>query len=123
MTSSAIIVKTDPNEDLYLVWNRVSDGPEFAGDKLALTRYLTQQHNASDNEIKERINRANLQGTSVRITQGAWRYGAPDGHWKCAGFVYNQQGWLPRARLTAFARALIANEDETVYLDLFDEEP
>lgn len=121
--SSSIVVKCEPNEDVYLVWNRVADGPEFAGNRLALVSYLRSSTRDSEDEIKQRVNRAELQGTSIRLPDvNAWRHGAPDGHWHDSGFVYDQQGWLPRNRFLQFALAIINDEDETVYLEPFDDD-
>lgn len=120
--SSAIVIKCHVNEDVYMVWNRVADGPEFAGNKLALAAYLHRDPNVAEEDIKARINRAELQGTSIKMTPDIWKYGAPDGHWNDSGFVYDQQGWLPRDRFYDFALAIINEEDELVFLDPFEDD-
>lgn len=125
--ASGIVVKCDPTEDLYLVWNRVADGPEFVGDRMALMQYLgsgrTEPTQNGEETIQERIRRADTTGTSCRPDPNPNVSVYPlDGSWEDSGFVYDQRGWLPRERLSDFARAILDNQDELVYLDPFDDD-
>ena len=94
----AYIVKDKPDEDFYVMWSSVVDAPTFCGTRAEMEqcRWFGPGDVAS-----ERFARADKYGTSAQW--GADRPGAeivrPYGWSDTEGFIYQQQGWLRRARL------------------------
>ena len=99
-------------------WSSIVDAPTFVGDRAETLAYLTRR---SDQEpcpscgydpTAARLDRADKQGTSSK--EAGWGHG-----WDSRGALFNQRGYLPRARFEAFARAAAA-DDEPAMLALLD---
>ena len=94
----SFVVKVAPDVDQYVVWSTVTESPHAWGTRDEIAEYLTseagqQVHEYQPPPIEERFARADLNGTSA--FHGG--YG-----WEDAGIIFEQRGWLPRARLAGF---------------------
>lgn len=91
MFPSCEVIKPSRDEDFYVGWSRNPDAPVIAGTRAEM---LAADCPAS------RLRRADENGTSYRT--------AADGcSWDSRGLVAEQRGFLPRANLAAYTRALI----------------
>lgn len=80
------IVKTNKDEDFYVVWSEIVDSPLYWGTR----DQLVAQYDLAD---PERFERADKAGTSS--------FNPAFGGWDDSGFIYEQIGWLPRHNLKA----------------------
>lgn len=78
-----LVLRTRPDADLYVIWSVRADGPMWIGPEAELVEVLGAEH-------ADRLDRARVTGTSSALGEGGWDY---------SGFVADQLGWLPRARL------------------------
>jgi len=102
------VIKPSRDEDFYVGWSRNPDAPVIAGTRAEM---LAADCPAS------RLRRADEAGTSYRA--------AADGcSWDDAGLVAEQRGFLPRANLAAYTRALMEDRaaDAWDLLEPFDGE-
>ena len=97
----SLIVKAAPDQDLYCEWSTIVDAPTFIGTRSEILDYIhAHQDSKPHAPAWERLERADEAGTSARY--GKLPYA---GSWDDAGFVVEQRGWLPRAKLTEFLTA------------------
>ncbi len=110
-----IILKVDPDRDLYVEWSSVVESPTYIGTRAEFLAYLT--HEIPDgysplpgNSPEDRLARADETGTSAC-------YGTPPhfGAFDAGGFIVEQRGVLPRADLGRFVDALLAENETTAY--------
>lgn len=91
------IVKVNPDEDLYVEWSTVVDGPIVWGTRDEITEYLIdsseKKREYATPEVADRMRRADEYGSSA--LQG-------DFQWGDDFIMYQQKGWMPRKRLLAF---------------------
>jgi hypothetical protein len=100
-----LIICTEPGKDEFVYWSTIADGPMGFGTREELQRQIRRLKGSSGGEADdERFDRAAELGSSMKAEAEYC-----EGHWDDSGFVYNQQGWLPRDRMGAFMR--LYNED------------
>jgi hypothetical protein len=107
------IIKVARDVDLYMEWSSIVDAPTFVGTRAETLAYLTRQADPTlrdEYQPPARLARADRTGTS------AFAMGSD---WNDTGHIYEQRGFLPRARFEAFARAAAA-DDESAMLALLD---
>jgi len=101
------IVKVDQDTDLFVEWSTVVEAPCFWGSRAAMEAagYAT-----------DRLDRAEATGSSCAGDISGWYTWGE-------GFIYDQQGWLPRARLAELTARLGADRraDCTDLLDPFED--
>ena len=108
------IMKASPTDDLYCEWSSIVEAPTWIGTRSELIAYLSEHRFEGDRcqahapeEAEARIARVDQTGTSVRFRIGPHI----EGSWDDEGIIYQQQGMLPRSRLTAFLRRFIGASD------------
>lgn len=113
-----IIVKPERETDFYVAWSSMVEAPTCWGPREYVAREMACW-DGPEAAAPERFDRADQTGTSARYPSGD----APEGGWDDRGFIYQQQGWLPRARLTALCERLGADEraDVSDLLDPFED--
>lgn len=102
----SFIIKVAPDEDLYLEWSTIVEAPTAVADRAEMLKHLTTggwRGPTEPSAAEERLARADRTGTSM--------LDCDFGGWDCAGEIYMQQGFLPRARMGEFARRLLADEN------------
>jgi hypothetical protein len=108
------IVKVAPDEDRYVEWSTIVDAPLGWGTRAEMVNDLVRMSEKKEEfarvEAEKRLLRADVHGSSSFIS---------DGGWDDAGFVVEQRGWLPRARLGAFLDSF-DEAHETFDYDLLD---
>ncbi|QAY70005.1 hypothetical protein [Xylanimonas protaetiae] len=97
------IIKADPDTDLFVEWSTVVEAP---------TRWGTRAQLEAAGFDADRLDRAATKGSSCRGDIADWYVWGE-------GFIYQQQGWLPRARLAALVERLGSDEHANV-TDLLD---
>lgn len=110
-----ILIKTAPDTDLYVVWSTSAEGPIFVGDRYAAVergwREWRREHPhcvpAPGYGPAAEVERADETGTGA---EDPAYYG-----WDTAGLIFAQQGWLPRGRLTDFAKAADVDDEPAMY--------
>lgn len=116
---ASIVVKASPDEDLYVYWSSITESPVFVGKRAEMLEYLALHERKPSDMPEVRVARADQCGTSALYpTRPPY-----DGAWEDSGFIVEQRGWLPRARLGEFAR-LYAADDAACYalLEPFEDE-
>lgn len=110
----SFIVKVAPDEDRYVEWSTIVDAPLGWGTRSEMVNDLVRMSEKKEEfarpEAEKRLLRADIHGSSSFIS---------DGGWDDAGFVVEQRGWLPRARLGAFLDSF-DEAHETFDYDLLD---
>ena len=116
------IIKCAPDEDLYIEWSSIVEAPTAVGTRAEMLEYLpTGAHENCPtcrcNPGAERLERADRTGTSGLDGWGC--------DWTSGGLIYQQRGYLPRARFAEFARRFLADDEASMValLDPFDDEP
>lgn len=114
----SFIMKAAKDRDLYCEWSSIVESPTFIGDREATRKRFGEA----------RVARADEHGTSALgfFSSGDYPPSELDGAWEDTGFVVEQRGWLPRARVPEFLEALLGDDQEKAYalLDPFeDDEP
>jgi len=101
-----LLVKAAKDQDTYVGWSTVADGPKGVWSRETATEYGWP---------KTYLDRADATGTSARDGDGAW-----DDN----GFVAEQRGWLPRARIGDYAVEYLHGDRQAAYalLEPFDGE-
>lgn len=105
------IIKVSPDRDLYMEWSSIVEAPTFFGTRAETAVYLAEPKQglhettiAHEDAVEQRLARADLTGSSAYSPLGC--------DWDDHGEIYQQQGYLPRARFGEFAdRFLAAGED------------
>ncbi len=82
-----LIVKASPSLDQYVGWSNVAEGPTGVWSRETALEYGFPP---------SWLDRADANGSNAT---GDYRAG----HWDDSGFVAEQRGWLPRARLGEYA--------------------
>lgn len=103
------IVAVEPDRDLFVWWSGVCDAPKGMGTQEELTG-LIRSYAYSSEADEERFDRARATGCSAMWPSPEdpiYSYGD-------AGFVAEQRGWLPRARLEEYCQ-LRLTEDEKAF--------
>jgi oligoribonuclease (3'-5' exoribonuclease) len=103
-----LIVKAAPDKDMYIGWSNVCEMPVGVWSRETAIAYGFPP---------SRLDRADENGSSD-LSCG-------DGHWDDKGFIAEQRGWLPRARLGDYAVEYLHGDREAAYalLEPFDSEP
>jgi len=109
-----VLIKPDRDRDLYIGWSNVVEGP---------VGMWTRAEALAEGCAPSRLRRVDETGTSQRRDPMSSYDGVLDGAWDDKGFVAEQRGWLPRARLAAYAIALFEdrNDDAWDLLEPFDD--
>lgn len=120
------IIKAAPDLDVYMEWSTVVEAPTFIGSRTAILTHL--HHIASrgrreGDSPEDRVRRADDTGTSALPNPKLPSCAEPlEGAWDDAGFIVEQRGWLPRARLATFlALYLVSRHKAYQQLDPLDE--
>jgi len=113
----SIVLKATPDRDLYCYWSSVVEAPVFIGTRAEISAHLVQ--GSANPEVEARMARADRVGTSALY----FDTDPQDGAWESTGFIYQQQGFLPRSRLAALLDMLAVDEraDATDLLDPFED--
>lgn len=113
----AYIVKDKPDVDFYVMWSDIVESPTFAGTRAEMEAcdYFTPADVAP-----ERFDRADQYGTSCHALLGdeSLRFY----RWDSNGFVFEQKGFLPRARLRELCERLSAERDVSDLLEPFEDD-
>ncbi len=101
------IIKVSPDEDLYLEWWSVVEAPIRVGTRAELAAYLNEPRRGevwpTEEEVERRLRQADETGSSAHRPFGCT--------WGSRGEMYQQRGFLPRARMAEFARRLLDDID------------
>lgn len=97
-TLRCLIVKAAKDRDLYVGWSTIADGPTGA---------WTREEALAYGFPRSRLDRADTNGSSD-LSCG-------DGHWDDSGWVAEQRGWLPRARLGDYAQLYLAGNEDAAF--------
>jgi hypothetical protein len=101
------IIKMDPDEDLYLEWSSVVEAPTFVGTRVEMATYLNEPRRGefwyTEEQVEALLQRADEHGSSAYRPFGCT--------WGSPGEMYQQQGFLPRARMGEFACRLLNDQD------------
>lgn len=110
-----IVIKAAPDRDLYVGWSNVVEAPTWVGTRAQALEYGCPE---------SRLRRADETGTSQRRDPMSSYTGPLDGAWDDTGFIAEQRGFLPRARLGDYAVAYAEGRMEDCWdmLEPFDEE-
>lgn len=100
------IIKPTPDDDRYVLWSSVAEGPVFVGTRADMLDHLGP--GPTDNPTERRLKRADLAGTS-RV----------DGEYGWGDFViFEQRGIVDCSKLGELARAVLVDRDRDAALDL-----
>ncbi len=113
-----IILKTSPEENLYVIWNPLTDGHEFIGNTKELEIYLSSQPDFSKDSFEDLLEYVNRTGTSEDDTS----YGG----WKDTGFIVQSNyypedfsaephRWVDRNNIGKHVQALESQKWEEAY--------
>lgn len=110
------IMKAAPDENLYVEWSSIVEAPTWLGSRAELAEYLSEHRfdgmgsctAHSPDELEQRLARVDATGTSIAFRIGKYI----EGSWEDDGTIYQQQGWLPRSRLSEFLHRFLASPDE-----------
>jgi hypothetical protein len=116
------IVKCDPDQDFYVMWSSIVDAPTAWGSRTEIEAPSWLEPAAI---AAERFHRADEYGTSAQ-----WGADQPGTAiirpyaWDSDGFIYLQQGLLPRARLRELCERLEKDDqaDVTDMLEPFEDD-
>lgn len=103
---SHIIIKVSPDVDRYVEWSTVLDGPTAIGTRADMLREIMATNDQPAGDIEKRLRRADMTGTSAVGTFELF------GSWSDTGFVVENRGWLPRAKLGEFLDLYDLDEDD-----------
>lgn len=90
----AIILKTSPEENLYVVWNMTADGHEFIGTNDELEDYLKFYRPTQAEDFEDLLEYINSTGTSADDSS----YGG----WEDTGFIVQSNYYPESFPATAF---------------------
>lgn len=93
-----LIVKAAPGKDMYVGWSNVVEAPTGVWSRETALAYGFP---------RSRLDRADANGSSD-LSCG-------DGHWDDKGFIAEQRGWLPRARLGDYAIEYLKGDRQAAY--------
>ncbi|UQA91215.1 hypothetical protein [Streptomyces halobius] len=93
-----LIIKAARDRDLYVGWSNVAEGPTGAWTRAEALAYGFP---------RSRLDRADANGSSD-LPCG-------DGHWGDKGFIAEQRGWLPRARLADYAQHYLSGNENAAF--------
>lgn len=101
-----VLYKQSPDEDLYIGWSTMAEGPKIVGTRQDMLDY---------GYSPERIGRADKTGTSSMIG---------DGTWDDDSYIAEQRGILRRKHLALYSQRLLRGEYENAWdlLEPFDDE-
>lgn len=105
-----IVMKEAPDVDFYVIWSSIVDAPVYWGARAEIAARVESQ---VDNPAEERLARADATGTSAMPDPWVTHSHLP-GAWDDSGFIYDQRGWLPRAKVFELARRLAVSSDPDV---------
>jgi hypothetical protein len=94
--SHRIIIKPERHRDLYVGWSNVVEAPTWLG---------TRAEALAQGCPESRLRRADETGTSQMRDPMSSYTGPLDGAWDDTGFIAEQRGFLPRARLGDYVTA------------------
>ncbi|KAB2344860.1 hypothetical protein [Actinomadura rudentiformis] len=101
------LLKAAPDDDFYVEWSSVADGPTWCGSRREALHHF-------DAEL---VQRADENGSSA-ADPDTW-YG-----WRTSGMVVSGRWWLPRCNLAAFGHHAAASiEDTDLRLQALLEDP
>lgn len=115
---TAIILKTAPHEDKYIVWSTSTDTHEFYGDENELKKFLSFYHKRKLQDIEDRLKRVKRTGTDSEDSS----YGG----YEDTGFVVQSSmypydypadpfRWVSRKEIGAMVQALQNQEWDLAY--------
>lgn len=108
-----VIIKAAQDKDLYIEWSSIVEAPTFIGTRAEILPYLRSSRDRPGNAPEARLQRADETGSSAKRDPRAPAYRGPlDGAWDDNGLIYQQMGWLPRAKLAEFAEKLAADDED-----------
>ena len=96
------VVKADPNEDWYVEWTTITDGPVAYGTR---ADFLEEEPGWGD-----RMDRADQTGTSAMMDPPWFSW---DTEWFMVAEPLDEQRTLPRKHLRAYTEAIIAADIPT----------
>ncbi len=101
------VIKPSRDEDSYVGWSHVVEAPAWAG---------TRAEAILDGCPESRLRRADETGSSMHDNFGC--------RWDCRGLIAEQRGYLPRARIGAYAAAYLEGRMQEAFdqLEPFDNE-
>ena len=91
-----VLIKAAPERDLFVGWSNIVEAPVWTG---------TRAEALAEGCPASRLRRAAETGTSQMRDPMSTYTGPLDGAWEDEGFIAEQRGWLPRARLGDYAVA------------------
>ncbi|MGW0578328.1 hypothetical protein ACWD25_20685 [Streptomyces sp. NPDC002920] len=94
-----LLVKVAPDRDRYVGWSNVADGP---------TGVWSRESALEFGFPRSVLDRVDANGSSAT---GDYR----SGHWDDTGFVADQRGWLPRARIGDYAVDYLLGDHQAAY--------
>jgi hypothetical protein len=101
-----VLLKCDPNVDLYIEWSTVVDAPTAVGTRAQFEKEMNipkrGEEFMTEEAIRIRMDRVNKHGTS--------RLGDDDGNWDDKGLLYRQgpkPAFLPRKNFLAYGQMLL----------------
>jgi hypothetical protein len=107
------IIKCARDVDLYIEWSSIVESPTAVGTRAEMLGHLTsRQDHTSSNPPEARLRRADERGTSMLDSTGH--------DWDSYGAIYEQRGFLRRHTFTDFARAVLAEADESTLLSMLE---
>lgn len=98
-----ILIKAAKDRDLYVGWSNIVEAPVWLG---------TRAEALSQGCPEPRLRRVDETGTSQKRDPNSSYTGPLDGAWDDSGFIAEQRGWLPRARLGDYVTAYDAGRME-----------
>ena len=91
----SFIIKADPDTDLYAEWSTVVESPVKIG---------TREWMLADGRVSpDRLDRADAKGSSTQGDIEDWY------SWSDAGWIYRQEGFLPRSNLKEALQRILEN--------------
>jgi hypothetical protein len=110
-----VLIKAAPDRDLYVCWSNNVEAPVWVG---------TRAEALSWDCPELRLRRVDKTGTSQKRDPDSSYTGPLDGAWDDEGFIAEQRGYLPRARLGDYAVAYAEERTEDCWdmLKPFDDE-
>lgn len=106
----SFILKTAPDENLYVEWSTIVDAPISWGSREQMKSWGVGE---------DRLARADQYGTSM--CDPALPFDQQWFGWSDDGMIYDQQGWLPRHRLGDLVVRLSHEEDVSDLLEPFED--
>lgn len=119
------IIKADRDRDLYMDWSTIVELPTFIGTRAEIIDHLKwwNERRPLDNDPEARVRRADETGSSARRDPRSSYDGPLEGAWDDKGFIIEQRGWLPRARLAEFLDTYRTDPEKSFkLLDPFEED-